>query len=102
MSKGSYLGGHSVVGFSGTFLGRKREKLVQATDLDPHLTQKEARNNARKAAGKGGKKKKIHLSKAEKKAENQARKQYRKAPKEVIVEHLRQGEVISTRTIKRS
>jgi hypothetical protein len=50
MGKGAYLGGSTVVGFSGSFTGKRGGRLTQATELDAHLTQKKARDEARKLA----------------------------------------------------
>lgn len=101
MSKGGYLGGSSVVGFSGSFTGRKGQKLVQATDVDAHLTQKSARDAAREAVS-GKRKKRRSSPKSERLAENEARKHYREAPTEVVVEHRSQGEIVEVRTVHRS
>jgi hypothetical protein len=67
MSKGNYIGGHSVVGFSGTFLGQKHTKLVQATEVDSHLTEKKRREAARKISEPRPKKKAITKTKSKNK-----------------------------------
>lgn len=102
MSKGGYLGGSSVVGFSGSFTGTRAKKLSQASNVAAHLTQKAKRDEARKAASATGRKKKPALSKAERQAENEARAKLRDAPREVIVEHRANGEIVSARTVRRS
>ena len=102
MSKGGYLGGSSIVGFGGSFTGTRATKLAQACDVDAHLTQKSKRDAARKIAEPAGKKKKVHLSKIERRAENEARKKFRDAPTEVTVEYRVCGEIVSSKTIHRS
>jgi len=100
MSKGGYHGGSTVVGFGGAFAGSPSIKLTRATDVDAHLSQKGKRDQARKLAT--GKKVKAKVSKAQKTAEKRQREEYKKADKTVVVEHRRAGEIVATRTIKRS
>ena len=58
VGRGSYLGGGSVVGFGGSFTGTRNSKLVRSTEIDPHLTQKKGRDDARNLATKPKKDKK--------------------------------------------
>ncbi len=52
MGKGTYLGGSTVVGFSGTFTSKRSRRLTQATEIDVHSAQKQTRDAARLLAAK--------------------------------------------------
>lgn len=93
MSKGSYLGGSTVIGGGRSWHVEPRSPADQERDR----LEQEARNAARKA-----RKKIPSTPKAERKAENEARKKFREAPKDVIVEHIMDGQIVSKRTIQRS
>lgn len=93
MSKGSYLGGSTVIGGGHSWHVEPRSPADQERDR----LEEEARKAARKA-----RKKPIRAPKAERRAKNEARKRFREAPKAVLVEHKVDGEIVSTRTIKRS
>lgn len=93
MSKGSYLGGSTVIGSGHPWHVEPRSPADQERDR----LEEEARKAARKA-----RKKPIYAPAAERRADKAARKQFCEGPKEVLVEHKVAGKIVSTRTIKRS
>ena len=93
MSKGGYLGGSTVIGGGRSWHVEPRSP----ADLERDRQEEEARKAARKA-----RKKPVRTPKAERRAENEARKKFREAPKDVIVEHKIDGEIVSSRTVQRS
>jgi hypothetical protein len=93
VSKGSYLGGSTVIGGGHSWHVEPRSPADQERDRLEEM--------ARKAALKA-RKRIPQTPKAERRAENEARKKFSEASKDVIVEHMIDGEIVSTRTIQRS